>query len=89
MTDAKRANWNSEGEKADRMMDDFFTVTVAEAVEGVAVEDIFDTARDELFFPILGKYIYSRISPGRAVLKETKIQGLPGPSSAVNGRYKL
>lgn len=55
MTDAKSANWNSDGEKAERMMEDFLTVTVAEAADGAAAEDTLDTARDELFFPMLSK----------------------------------
>ena len=54
MTEAKRANWNSDGAKAARKIEDLFPVYVWPEIAGDAVEEVFETGRPEAaFLPIL------------------------------------
>jgi hypothetical protein len=60
MTEANKANWNSEGENADRMTADFCTDCVCDDRAGDAAEEILDTEGRDDFVPTILKGVFAR-----------------------------
>lgn len=71
MTEAKRANWNSDGAKAARKIEDLFSVYVWPEIAGDAVEEVFETGRPEAaFLPIFARTLRGQTTGSK--LRERK-----------------